>query len=760
MTDASDSGVSSTDNITNVTQPTFIGTGVPFAAVTLYAGTQQVGFGVVMPSGQWRVAPNSKLSDGIYAMSVRQTSGGVQSNYSNPLRVVIDTTAPAIPNLPDLTPSSDHGTSPTDNITNLTTPTFQNGGRGDSGDFISLYNFAVSDTLIGGTAIANDGTWRCTVTTPLPSGTHSYVVAAQASDLAGNTSPLAGLRITVDTDKPAAAQMPDLVAADDSGAFHTDNITNVTQPTFAVKGDPNARVELYSTGISPTFLGRAVTNQYGTALVKTSKPLNGNQIYAVNYDVAGNAAAQSSPALNVTIDITPPVVSTPSLLPPSDDGIQGDNLTNDNTPTIGGSCDDYSSSIAIYAAQGENGSEFAGKVDTFTGAWTATTAVLQDGAYEIGALATDLAGNVGKSATLKITIDTIAPARPSLPDLLAADDTGVSNSDNITNKTMLNFSGIAPASSRVTLYNGASLLADTLTNAAGQWKAAATFPKGSPLHITATAFDSAGNASAASPQLFGMLDTTYPQVTLTTPAGTITKNLNLLAGEVQDPTENGDASGVANVYVSICRLSDMSFWSGGVWSSTNAYLTVDHVGTKWSKTSDLPLAGSNASTQLQTGKYKITLVTSDKAGNADITSRFVIIDTIAPTVAISTSVQNASWSAIHPLTGTATDNIGVQEVRVSIQRKRGNTMFYWNGTAFTTAPASLPATVTTSGDSSVSWKLSIPLPKSGDLDKGSYLIVAAAYDEAGNVRVSTPISIMVDPNEELPIAKQFSGGAS
>src|SRR5262249_58175981 len=55
-----------------------------------------------------------------------------------------------------------------------------------------------------------------------------------ATDVAGNVSVASGaLSVTIDTTAPVAPTTPDLIAASDSGASITDNITNATTPTFA-----------------------------------------------------------------------------------------------------------------------------------------------------------------------------------------------------------------------------------------------------------------------------------------------------------------------------------------------------------------------------------------------------------------------------------------------------------------------------------------------------------------------------------------------
>src|SRR5690606_24791643 len=72
-----------------------------------------------------------------------------------------------------------------------------------------------------------------------------------------------------------------------------------------------------------------------------------------------------------------------------------------------------------------------------------TGTVLSAGNYAITATATDAAGNTSAaSAALNITIDTSAPAAPTVTGI--TDDTGVAG-DAITSDTRLIFSGTAEA---------------------------------------------------------------------------------------------------------------------------------------------------------------------------------------------------------------------------------------------------------------------------------------------------------------------------
>src|SRR5204863_323055 len=124
---ASDTGVSSTDNKTNDTTPTFSGVGpASISNLTielLVDGTVKGSATASGTSGAWTIT-TSALASGTHSITARSKNGVEVSNESSALSVVIDASAPAAPSKPDLDTASDTGSSTSDNITGDTTPTF------------------------------------------------------------------------------------------------------------------------------------------------------------------------------------------------------------------------------------------------------------------------------------------------------------------------------------------------------------------------------------------------------------------------------------------------------------------------------------------------------------------------------------------------------------------------------------------------------------------------------------------------------------
>lgn len=389
---ASDSGSSSTDNVTNDSTPTFSGTAESGSTVRIYDGVAQVGSGVA--TGGNYLIEVSTLAAGVHSITGTATdSMGNVSAASSALAVTIDVTAPPAPAVPDLTAGSDTGASSTDNLTNDNTPTFA--GTAEAGATVTILDAATP--VAGGPATGGNYTLT---TSALTDGAHT--ITATATDLAGNTSSAsAGLAITVDTSAPAIPSVPDLTAGSDTGSSSTDNLTNDTTPTFTGTAEAGATVSVYA-GVTPAGTGPATGGSY--SVTTSTLPQAVYSFTATATDAAGNSSAASA-GLTVTIDTSAATPSTPDLAAASDTGTSDiDNITNDTTATFTGSAE-TGATVTLYDAGVEVGSGVA-----TGGSYSVTTSALAEGARTITARITDAAGNLSSaSGGLVITVDTTAP---------------------------------------------------------------------------------------------------------------------------------------------------------------------------------------------------------------------------------------------------------------------------------------------------------------------------------------------------------------
>lgn len=118
----------------------------------------------------------------------------------------------------------------------------------------------------------------------------------------------AQLEIIVDSTAPAAPTDLDLIDSSDSGKDHQDNVTNINQPAFNGKGEPEAMVRLYARRLvgsaygSPFCVGEGLVGGSAEWSLATSALADGTyHIYATQEDVAGNISTESLGEM-ITID--------------------------------------------------------------------------------------------------------------------------------------------------------------------------------------------------------------------------------------------------------------------------------------------------------------------------------------------------------------------------------------------------------------------------------------------------------------------------
>jgi VCBS repeat-containing protein len=283
-----------------------------------------------------------------------------------------------------------------------------------------------------------------------------------------------------DTTPPPAPTLT-LAAASDSGATG-DRLTNDNTPTLTGTAEAGATVTILRNGAS---IGTALAAANGNWSFTTAVLADGLHNFTATARDAANNTGPASTAFALTIDTGAPAAPALALAAASDSGAAGDRLTSDSTPTLTGTAE-AGATVTIL----RNGSAVSTTMAAADGGWSYASTALGDGAHAFTAFATDAAGNAGPaSAALALTIDTSAPGAPVI-DLAAAEDTGASDSDNLTNRASVTLSVLAETGSTVTL-NGQSALA---TAGAASFTVALAEGHNS---FSATATDAAGNASAA-----------------------------------------------------------------------------------------------------------------------------------------------------------------------------------------------------------------------------------------------------------------------
>ena len=541
-TSGASAGGTTSDNLTSTTTPIITGTAEASSTVTIYdaisgSATALAPTAVADSStGAFSITLTSVLAAGIHPITVNATdAAGNVSSYSTSLAITVDTSS-VTPSSIDMSTSSDTmgtGTNGTtsDNLTKTTTPTFT--GVAEAHSYVTLYD--TDGTTVLGTATATGtivngaagttGTFSIT-STALTDGIHSLTF--KALDAAGNVSSAStALAVTVDTATVAPSALDLAVASDTSGAgtagTTTDNLTNDTTPTITGTAEAGSYIVLYDTDGS-TILGTAVTlgtNAAGAAggtntwsITSSTLSTGIHSLTAVATDAAGNTSSSSS-ALSITIDTVTVAPTNLDLAIASDSAGRStsDDITNDNTPTITGTAE-AGSLVTLYSTLGgtttvvgtgtTSGTIANGAPPTgATGSWSITSSALTDGINVIHAIATDGAGNVSSSsATLSLTIDTVAPRQPWSVRLDSSYDTGTIG-DGYTYRLTYKITGMAETNSDVVVYAGGTTIIGTVTSGTlsatvpGYWEVTVTSAIGS-YAITAKSTDIAGNTSVAS----------------------------------------------------------------------------------------------------------------------------------------------------------------------------------------------------------------------------------------------------------------------
>ena len=337
------------------------------------------------------------VTDGYYPLVVKATdAAGNVSNSSSVIGITIDTQSPANPTAPDLQPSSDSGSSNTDDLTNVSKPTFS--GSTQAG-------FKVNLTLGGMLALGEstaDGSGAWSIQSSVTLNDATYPIGITVTDLAGNVSAVSPYTsLTVDTIAPSVPSVPDLIAASDTGESNADDITFDTTPYLSGTADANEAITIQ---IGASAIGSGQVDGQGNWLLETSLLTEGpRSITAFSTDSAGNQST-AGVAISLNIDTTSPSVGNPDLSVQSDSGLSSsDNVTNDRTPTFTGTSES-NISLSLLA----NAISIGSMNSNGSGNWIFTpSGPMSDGTYSVMASATDTAGNTSNSSSINVNIDTV-----------------------------------------------------------------------------------------------------------------------------------------------------------------------------------------------------------------------------------------------------------------------------------------------------------------------------------------------------------------
>ncbi|MCH9956343.1 non-fimbrial adhesin SiiE [Salmonella enterica] len=689
---ADDTGIQG-DNMTNSTQPTFNLQHIDDDAVRVTVSVEHGGvtttFDATKGTGGWTFTPPTSWGAGDYTLSVSVEDKAGNTSHSASLTVTVDTQI-AINNIELV---NDSGI-PDDNLTNNVRPHFQVKVPTDVNEV--RLSIDGGKTWFNATQSATPGVWDYTWLADVGEGKHTLTV--EATDKAGNQT-TQKLDFIIDT----LLSEPTIVldSTDDSGT-KGDNLTNANKPTFLL-GNIDADARYVTVEVQHGGTKEVLTATKGATGIWSVTPTgtwaDGDYTLTVRVeDEAGNV--KYSAPLTVTVD-TQITIDVIELV--NDNGIPGDNLTNDVRPhfrvTVPGDVNEVRLSI-------DGGNTWVRATQGTAGTWDYTWPKdVTDGLHTLTVEATDKAGNK-TTQTLDFTIDT----RLSTPTITmdSRDDTGAIG-DHITSVKRPGFTiGNIDADAHsviLRITQGGNSQEVTLTQVGGQWRFTpdADWADGS-YTLTVEVTDNAGNVRQSTPLIVTVdTQTSITDITLVNDHGVPDDNLTNSTRPQFEITVPVDVNSV-----------QLSIDGGANWVS--AAQGIEGV---W---------GYTWPTDMGDGKHTLTVMVTDRAGNTATQTLEFFIDTRLSTPTIALDSTDDTGTPGDDMTNRTRPTFILQNIDSDVINVTVSVTHNGTTTSFT-------ATQGAGG-----WSFTPPAPW-GD---GDYTLTVTVEDRAGNTRPSTPLTVTVD----------------
>ena len=675
--------------------------------------------------GNWSVELSQELASGDYSVEA-EVSDAAGNSASGTATGIIDTSGPSL-------------TVNFDTVTNDSTPTISGTSDADVGTSITVVitdENGVEQTLT--TTVDTNGNWEVTPQTDLNEGDNTIEVSV--SDEAGNTTTVTDT-ITLDTQAPTLT---------------IQNVGDVSDLTPELQGTSNeigGTVTLTitdSAGAVQTIETLVGSDGHWNIEVSTALAQGDFTVSASITDAAGNESTANSSG---NVDTITPIVTVDAL-----------GLGNDSTPVISGTSTEPEGTVVNIVITDSNGDEhpITATVDA-NGDWQATSPELPDGSYTVQASITDDAGNTG-GATQTGNLDTLAPT-------LTLDTVGATNDSTPTISGTSNAPAGTVIKINVTDADNTETFTATV-QADGSWSAdVPNALTDGPLTIEASVSDNAGNTTtlsetatlnttAPSISINALVDTndTTPTINGTSDAAdntTISLTFEDSAGNITtvDTTVTGGVWSVdaptdlaEGEYTVTAQVDD---GLGNIGSATeigqidltgpSLVITDNGVGNDTTPTiagtsdapqgSEVTIVVTDSSGAAQTmsatvlangtwsipvpvalaeGAYTISASVEDVAGNDTTATGAGEIDTIAPTLVLTSP---GSSNDITPTLSGTSDAVEGTVISFTVVDDQGNTQ-----------------TFTTTVDADGNFSVEVPTA----LAEGPYSIEASISDVAGN----------------------------
>jgi len=411
------------------------------------------------------------LADGAHDITATQANPatGKLSPASTDWPFTVDTGVPAAPSVTGLTDNVGPvtGAIPKNGTTDDNDPVIA--GKGVPGDVVHVLD---NGKEIGSTTVNTSGDWTFKPSTVLPDGAHD-ITATQTNPATGATSaPSTDFPFKVDTTAPAAptiSQVLDAVGAV-TGAIPKNGTTDDNDPVISGKGVAGDVVHVMDNGKE---IGSTTVDTSGNWSFKPATVL-ADGAHDITATQANPATGKLSPASSdwpFTVDTAvhaPVITDVQDAVGPIQGTVPNNGTTDDNQPTISGT---GTAGDTIYIYQNGAGCGDT-KVDA-NGHWSIKIpGALSDGKHDIQA--TQFASGQaqsGKSNTWTITVDTSAPAAPTISQVLDAVGavTGAIPKNGTTDDNDPVISGKGVAGDVVHVMDNGKEIGSTTVNTSGDW---------------------------------------------------------------------------------------------------------------------------------------------------------------------------------------------------------------------------------------------------------------------------------------------------
>ena len=337
---ASDSGSSSTDDITSDNTPTIsVGSATNVNTVTVTATKSgQTNVTCTFTATAQTGCDLGTLVDGVWSVTAKQTNSGIDSAATSALSITVDATPPTVTSFSSTKSNGTYGIGTTVNITATLSEAVADGASItvtlDTGDTVVLTK-ATSTTLTGTYTVGTgDNSADLTVT--------SYALTSAPTDAAGNamtstTLPtgannIAGAQaIVIDTTAPTLSS----ATANTAGTQVTLTFNEALNATTAVAGDFVVTVGITTLTVS------AIAVSGSTVILTLGTPANTGDAISVAYTAPSPNSATSNSAIQdtagndaISFTTTATVPSPTTTVAPSGGGGSGEPEPTTTTTTL------------------------------------------------------------------------------------------------------------------------------------------------------------------------------------------------------------------------------------------------------------------------------------------------------------------------------------------------------------------------------------------------------------------------------------------